>query len=264
MSDLDPDVRALLDAARETDAPSAADRARVREALAERIAAGAPAPSLEPLGSAPSTGAVWLGSAAGALLVAGAVWTLSAESSADRSDLSADRLDVRRDVRADGEGGARELEPFVKAPEPERSKSAPNDADGNGEDTAPEPEAPTELRTVRKASAPAGAKAPKMRSARSAEPELATEHDHLLAEAKLMATVQAALRDARWTDALEGAGLHAKRFADGMLVEERLASEALALCALGRSAEGRARFEALMALNPDTVHASRVREACAL
>src|SRR5262249_6110149 len=55
----------------------------------------------------------------------------------------------------------------------------------------------------------------------------------------------------------------ASQWPDGALMEERLATRAIALCVGDRAAEGRADLSKLVARNPSSPALVRVREACA-
>jgi hypothetical protein len=62
--------------------------------------------------------------------------------------------------------------------------------------------------------------------------------------------------------ALSAFDAHASAFPHGVLEEERSAGRVLALCALGRTSDARARAEELRAAHPASAHASRIRKSC--
>jgi len=71
------------------------------------------------------------------------------------------------------------------------------------------------------------------------EPTPAPAHDGLAAELQLLQQARAALRSDRAEQALALLRTHRRSHPDGSLVEERDATEVMALCALGRGDEAR-------------------------
>ncbi|MCB9574195.1 MAG: hypothetical protein H6709_19085 [Kofleriaceae bacterium] len=116
--------------------------------------------------------------------------------------------------------------------------------------------------------APAPAPAPAHRRNRPHEPVAAeapppSAADSLRAEQALLARATAALRDGDPAAALTALAEHARRFPDGVLVQERAATRVLALCASGDTARGVQERDAFLDRWPRSVHAARVGAACA-
>jgi hypothetical protein len=88
----------------------------------------------------------------------------------------------------------------------------------------------------------------------------ATHHvrDRLAEEVAIIARAEAALRSGRPALALAVLNEHERKFANGLLVEERIAARAQALCSLGRTSEADAQ---LTQLAPNSLHGQR--QACA-
>jgi hypothetical protein len=82
-------------------------------------------------------------------------------------------------------------------------------------------------------------------------------------ELTLIAAAQAALARNEPEEALRWLDAHAAGYASGELVQERLAARAVALCALGRDAEGRRAVGDLTRLAPHSPLLGRARRACA-
>jgi hypothetical protein len=82
-------------------------------------------------------------------------------------------------------------------------------------------------------------------------------------ELTLIAAAQAALARNAPDEALRWLDAHAAGYASGALVQERLAARAVALCALGRDAEGRRAAGDLARLAPHSPLLGRARRACA-
>ena len=84
----------------------------------------------------------------------------------------------------------------------------------------------------------------------------------LAAEAKLIRRAEARLRNDDAAGALELLQTHARTFADGALIAERRALRAIALCRVGKQAQGRgeaATLEGDPAVRP---YRERIDEAC--
>ena len=81
-------------------------------------------------------------------------------------------------------------------------------------------------------------------------------------EARALAEVQRALRDAETERALVLLDRMEERFGAGALGTERRAARVLALCGLGRYEEGRALAEHFIANHPTSPLVSRIRAAC--
>lgn len=81
-------------------------------------------------------------------------------------------------------------------------------------------------------------------------------------EVALLSKAQAALSRGRPQEALEALAEHAARFPRGALTEERAATRARTLCALGRRQEAEAELKRIEKLNPASAYLARARESC--
>jgi hypothetical protein len=95
-------------------------------------------------------------------------------------------------------------------------------------------------------------------SAAAAEQQPHARGDDLV----LIEAAEAALRAAEPAKALALLRQHEQRFPDAPTVEERLALRVLALCAAGRSAEGRGARWAFLREHPDSAYRERIESAC--
>jgi type IV secretory pathway VirB10-like protein len=83
-------------------------------------------------------------------------------------------------------------------------------------------------------------------------------------EVKLLRGAQQALNSGDAPGALRLLNEHAKRYPRGALAGERAATQAVALCASGNQASGRAAAERFLKAQPGSPMASRLRSACGL
>jgi hypothetical protein len=81
-------------------------------------------------------------------------------------------------------------------------------------------------------------------------------------EVALLSKAQAALSRGRPQEALEALSEHALRFPRGALTEERTATRARTLCALGRRLEAEAELARMERINPTSAYLARARESC--
>jgi hypothetical protein len=81
-------------------------------------------------------------------------------------------------------------------------------------------------------------------------------------EVTLLTRAQAELSRGRAQQALEALKEHAQRFPRGALSNERIATRARALCALGRKEQADAELDRVERLNPGSPYWVRAREAC--
>jgi hypothetical protein len=88
-----------------------------------------------------------------------------------------------------------------------------------------------------------------------------TTSDQLADEADILLRAEAELHAGRANAALKLLNEHERRFARGLLAEERTAATVQALCALGRKAEATARLSRLSAAS---LQSERARRACGL
>jgi type IV secretory pathway VirB10-like protein len=96
-----------------------------------------------------------------------------------------------------------------------------------------------------------------------AKPSGAARHEsQVRQEVELLSKAQAELSRGRPQRALEALSEHAQRFPKGALTEERMATRARALCALGRTGEAQAELGRVERLNAGSPYLNRAREAC--
>lgn len=127
---------------------------------------------------------------------------------------------------------------------------------------APRPAAPALDRP-----APEPASEPRAEAApeRNAAPAAETKRDNeIRQEVALLSKAQAALSRGRPQEALAALAEHAQRFPRGALTEERVATRARTLCALGRTQEAQAELKRMQKLNPSSAYLARARESCGL
>jgi tetratricopeptide (TPR) repeat protein len=92
--------------------------------------------------------------------------------------------------------------------------------------------------------------------------EAAKPGNEIRQEVALLSKAQAALSRGRPQEALEALAEHAARFPRGVLTEERAATRARTLCALGRRQEAEAELKRIERLNPSSAYLARARESC--
>lgn len=99
---------------------------------------------------------------------------------------------------------------------------------------------------------------------RSASPafEAPKPANEIRQEVALLSKAQAALSRGRPREALEALSEHAQRFPRGALLEERAATKARTLCALGRRQEAEVELRYIEKLNPASAYLARARESC--
>jgi tetratricopeptide (TPR) repeat protein len=92
--------------------------------------------------------------------------------------------------------------------------------------------------------------------------EAAKPGNEIRQEVALLSKAQAALSRGRPQEALEALAEHAARFPRGVLTEERAATRARTLCALGRRQEAETELKRIERLNPTSAYLARARESC--
>lgn len=95
------------------------------------------------------------------------------------------------------------------------------------------------------------------------EQPIAPRADNLADELALMQRAHAALERGDAAAALGVLDQHEERFSRGILTQERIATRALALCSVGRTAEARSAARGLLRLAPRSPHLVRLRASCA-
>jgi hypothetical protein len=238
MSALSPEARALIEAAREQPGPGA--KAAIKAQVLQQVASGA--------GAAPAAAAKGIG--LGKLLGGGALTVGLLAGALSLTSPAPSEAPVPA-VTAAPEAAPPAVAPAVAPP----VASAPDAV----EVRPVAPEAPPAPAPRARRSAPS----PQARPAPPAPVAEVTDAASLAEEARLMTRVRRALRDHEPAVVLELAAEHAQRFPAGALVAERLAAEALAHCAQGDQAAGRAARARLFAQAPGSVHLPRVDAACA-
>ena len=241
MTELTPEARAFVDAARSLHDPTPTDLARVRTALGARLgpppagstppaAAGPAAPGGAVTGVVASTGAKLVGAflLVGAL-GAGALWIRSARS----ESFVRQQSDVTR---------------VAKAPSPSSTSAAPSAAASEAPIVAID-SLPLE---------PTG-------SARAAPPASSTagSDGSLSEEVALIRRARSALQGGDAARAMALLDEHVRRFPRGALIEERRATRVLALCARHETARASAEAGELLRASPHSPHAQRVLGSCA-
>lgn len=239
MSDLSPQARAFLDAHADEGLPSPGDRERVRAAAVAALAA--PSPSPAPAPASVGLAKLGLGLVVSASLIAGlALW-------------------------ARGEGAGRREETVASPPATVVTPPAPQVPPVEASAPAAPPPAPSPSVGAPRKNAPTppavgaqAAPAPEERPAAPERPEVDPAE-----EFRLLAQAQASTREGNPGWALELLEQHHRRFgAKALLEEEALAARVMAQCGLGRATEAEATAALLRALNPASVHLSKVERAC--
>ena len=243
MSDLSLDGKALVQAGRQADRPSPADRERVFLALQARL--GDAAMLATGLAQAPqATGAAtaavsaarskfikwgWVGPT---VLVAGGLW-----------------LGPR--LRHGGEQAV----PAPSASAPNVQPSAVSGANSAAEavSSAPELVAPSP------SALNAGTGSSRAGDAQKVAPR---SRDGLAEEVALLSRAETELHAGRPAKALLVLAEHQRKFPRGALAEERTAARIQALCALGRNDEANAQLTQLLHISPNSAHEERARQAC--
>jgi tetratricopeptide (TPR) repeat protein len=126
---------------------------------------------------------------------------------------------------------------------------------------APRFQVPTFERSVPELLGEPRAEAPPERATPVAE----TRRDkEIRQEVALLSKAQAELSRGRPQEALAALAEHAQRFPRGVLTEERVATRARTLCALGRTQEAQSELKRMQKLNPSSAYLARARESCGL
>jgi hypothetical protein len=250
MSPLSTDARELLDAARTAYDPRHDDRVRVRTALAATLPAAGAAAAGATAGGALKLVVFGVSVAVGSLGVlggAGVVRTQHAPAPAAPKVIAMAPMAM----------------PVAAAPEPTVVEQA---AAPTVLEAAPAVAAPARAHKAHAAApAPVEAETPKVPAP---TPTPGPAHAAIVpspcAPDAELAVVQ---RAQRWLAGSPGEALRqldnfAGNCPDGVLVEERLATRAIALCLSERGDDGRAELAKLEARNPSSPALTRVREAC--
>lgn len=272
------DARRLLEAYREARTPDSEAKARVWTEVEAALAApathgeAAGDPAVEGAGTqtgheaagrtTPSGGGGTLGTGSKLLLIGGALisaaglwWWSSGAAPRPPADTTPQRQ--APPVSAASSGAARQPATSGGAahrPEPEAmAHEALAEKPGAAQVAAPEPELDDPTAAV-------------PRPATTRQPRGTARSSSLAREMKLLTAAQRAAEAGDPARALRVLERHARRFADGVLAEEREAGRVAALCRLGRTAEARRllqRFDARFPGSPLSVRAARACEEAA-
>jgi len=234
MSDLSFGGKALVEAGKQADRPTSADRARVLEALRGRLGDAALGMNLThaPRGAGQvrtwrSKFAKW-GLVGPTVLVTGALWF------APR--IWQRPVTVVPTTAASAVNGAPQPTALVGSASPEVAPTAPH---------------------------PASALVAGSASSRPVDsPRAARPRDSLAGEVALLSRAETELRAGRPGNALLALNEHQRKFPRGALAEERTAARIQALCALGRSDEADAQLKQLQHISPNSAHQERARQVC--
>jgi len=242
MSDLSSDGKALVQAGRQADRPSEADRERVLTALRARLgdaavlATGlAPSPGVTASGSASRSKFAkwgWVAPAAlvtGALLFVPRLWPVG-EKAVSAPSASASSAPSASSVSSASNAPATPVEAVSAAPESAQGPEMP--AAALGSSRAPDTQ------------------------------KVARPRDGLAEEVALLSRAETELRAGRPSKALVTLSEHQRKFPRGALAEERAAARIQALCALGRNDEANAQLTQLLHISPNSAHEGRARQAC--
>jgi hypothetical protein len=288
MKGLSRESRMLIDAARDGDDPSAADRKRVRAALARKIAVGAVAGAVAVTATHGAAGAVataatssgtglaaagagagTVGAAAagagGASIAAGVVTagfgakllvTVAIVGAVGAGSVGYARHESAK--RAGTEARVATLDPSAAQRAPVSPLASPPVASPAREpDPAADTPAPPVLATPSPVSKPLDAPL-----APSRLPQAATAPSDLDVEIALLADVNVALRAKDAALALRILDERARRFPNGALAEESEAARVFALCEIGRADEARDVAGRFLREHPRSPLAPRVSRAC--
>jgi hypothetical protein len=264
MTELRPESLTLLDAARDGDEPTRADRERVRAALAARLASGATLSAASAAAPrAAAKGAQGASLATGAklaliLALAAAVPVVGVRLAPSHPSGELGAFEGRRGGSVSHGAGGRPDDPFVGSnvrPMPDPPTDLASSATPQPPAAAPDPTsdlAPDAVSPTRGRGKPFGA--PREGSALSSGLEV---------EIPLIAEARAALASGSPARAYEPLARHARRFPRGVLAQEREVLLIQALCALGRAPEARDHERRFREAFPDSPHAAALGSTCA-
>jgi hypothetical protein len=245
MTELGPDARSILDAARGGDEPTDADRKRVHVSLARRIGVGAAILGTTTATSASAGGATIVAGVSSltkaVVLVVGIVGVLGGGTYVVR------RLVAPKPAPTTVSTTATTATTIVTPTKTATPIVEPTAAPEPTIDPTPAP-APPPIATLAPAPIVAPAAAPSAKKS-SFDDELAA-----------MQQVQAVLGSDP-QKALAMIDAQSKQFPNGAFAQERAGMRVVALCELGRP-EARAQAEAFLAAHPQSPMALRIRSAC--
>lgn len=242
--------------------PGADDR--IWAAIEHRLSHGPPPPAGVEAAPAAAGGTLLLKVAAGVALVAAAAGAIAAGGGGGDEAVREDRIVAAAEPARTPSVAPREDAPREDAPKADAPTDAPKeDASTDAAPPAVVAEPPSVAPTIASKKSPSR---PKKAAAKPSEPEpepVASEPPppvDFQAELGLIQEIRRALKLGNWTEGLELVDEHVRRFgARGQLVQERIAYEVLALCALKRKDQARRAADELLKEWPDSTHAPKVR-----
>jgi hypothetical protein len=234
MNDLDPRSRAIVEAARDADDPSPADRNRIRRAVMVQLAVGAAASSAA-AGTMSVGMKLGLAALAVSLVGGGAVGLVHWQQPQSRANVAEH---TRASVASARDPAASPVAIPKMAPSP---AIAPLTAESHER----RPDRPRK---------PAGSLAEEKASF--------TQEDQLNAEVAVLKRAREELRLGRPVQTLEALREYDLRFGKGTLDQERQAMAALAACQAHPGPGSRAQAEAFLRSSPKSPMVGRVRVAC--
>lgn len=232
--------------------PTATERARLLASVAARTS-GAP-PGVPP--TTPRGGGSWLAIVGVAIVVGGAGWWAT-RGTIDRTAPSpaVASTAVAPIAPAPSPQGPKRAEPVATPAEP---TPAPTNAATEIDTVTPSRDATTPNPTRRRS-------APRMQPTPAPDrpaPTAASDPSLVDAEVALLRAANTALREGRDADAAAGFAEHARRFADGALVELREVGRALLRCRAADRDPGEDVAGVFAARFPGSPHRDRIARAC--
>jgi hypothetical protein len=234
MNDLDPRARAIVEAARDADDPTPADRSRIRRAVMVQLAVGVAASSAA---AGTMTVGMKLGLAAVAVSLAGGAAVGVVHWQRPQAEASAPAHRRTSIAPAHGTAPSPVAIPAIAPP--------PGVAPLSVQSYERKPERPR-----------------KPTESVARERESLTPEDQLDAEVDMLKRAREELRLGKPAQALETLREYDVRFGKGALDEERRAMAAIAACQAHPGPDARAQAEAFMLSAPKSPLADRVRVAC--
>ncbi len=263
MSDLSPKAQAIVDAARADDSSPGQSKSRIKRRVLARVAAAALASTAAATASRTAASVVTNGAAGGAATVAGGAATVAggaATSAGAKLIVGVAMSALVASATATGVVVSRELVAPAPAVQVAPTARVALATQRKTLTTTPSPaEAPMPVATP--SAAPALVRGNRLPVAAPMGTLRESKTETLEQELPLLQSAQRALRSGNPEQALTLLDVHAKRFPDGALVEERRAVHAMALCRTNSRA-ARAEAEEFLRQAASSPLVERVREDC--
>ena len=228
MNDLDDRARAIVEAGRDADTPSAADRDRIKRAVLVQIVASSAVASTAVAGSLSIGAKVGLAVLAVSMVGGGTVGFFKMRG-AHQASVARMRAMAKTEVASLPEVSPEIIPQEFPAPSDEKAKKVEK---------------------------------PHKANPQNGRAEKATDGDQLSAEVAVLKRAREELRLGRPTRAIEELVEYDRRFGHGVLGEERHAIAAIAACRAEPGPASLAQAEAFMRKSPASPLRERVREAC--